>query len=154
VSGKALLTQLIETADRPSITAVVYPVCCCCSPSPIANLQLADASSDSSSYYTRGTLHKATLLLTDFGRAVPFKQLAAEQGAFDVEQPDTQPPWGRTSKYQGISATGEVTSRQTTAYNPDGMVVMADPTLRPPEVRPHVTNTGINVTCLLTLLLT
>ncbi|KAF6255788.1 hypothetical protein COO60DRAFT_1461993 [Scenedesmus sp. NREL 46B-D3] len=94
---------------------------------------LSEASRDSSSYYTRSTLHNATLKLTDFGRAVPFKQLAAQPDALSAEQPDSQLPWGSTKQFKANS-DGEVGKREALAYNPDGMIVMADPTLRPPEV--------------------
>jgi hypothetical protein len=69
---------------------------------------------------------------------VPYKQLAAQEAAFTTEQPAKQPAWGRTVKFDSTSEAGEVAKRQAIGYNPDGMVVMADPTLRPPEVRRHV----------------
>jgi hypothetical protein len=100
---------------------------------PLACLQVSKSSQDCSKHYTRATLHKATFKLTDFGRAVPFKQLAAQQGSLDVDTPNSQPPWGRTMAFNH-SAAGEVETRYALTYNADGMVVMADPTLRPPEV--------------------
>jgi hypothetical protein len=100
---------------------------------PYAHPQLTESSRDSSKHYTRATLHQATLKLTDFGRAVPFKQLAAQQGSLDAETPAAQPPWGKTI-CMNASDGGEVGTRHAVNYNADGAVVMADPTLRPPEV--------------------
>jgi hypothetical protein len=98
-----------------------------------AHLQVTQSSQDCSKHYTRATLHKATFKLTDFGRAVPFKQLAAQQVPLDVDTPHSQPPGGRVVQIEA-SAAGESGARKALAYNADGVVVMSDPTLRPPEV--------------------
>lgn len=88
----------------PSTEACV--VACCL----VATLQWEDARNTAERYYTRNTLHRATVKLTDFGRAVPYRQLAAAR--------------------QG--GTGSTAS--DIPYTRDGIIVMGDPGLRPPEV--------------------
>lgn len=79
------------------------------------------ASVAQDSRYHEGTLHTATFLLTDFGRAVPYKDIIP-----------------------GLPGTGAAGAPQEARggpqqllqrYNKDGVVVFSDPTYQPPEVR-------------------
>jgi hypothetical protein len=68
--------------------------------------------------YHEGTLHTATFLLTDFGRAVPYKDIM---------------PGLPASGTTGDQASGPQQLLQR--YNKDGVVVFSDPTYQAPEVR-------------------
>jgi hypothetical protein len=70
--------------------------------------------------YHEGTLHTATFLLTDFGRAVPYKDIMPGLSAS-----------GTTGDQDQASGPQQLLQR----YNKDGVVVFSDPTYQAPEVR-------------------
>jgi hypothetical protein len=109
------------------------PMLCSCLLYSVAYLQIVESPQASSKHYTRATLQHLNIKLSDFGRAVLFNPLAAQQFAWEVETPSRQPAWGKTTGFKA-SITGEVSARKTMAYSPNGMAVVADPGLRPPEV--------------------
>ena len=90
------------------------------------NRQLAAATQAArQAAYTDQDLGTATVKLTDFGRAVPFRQLQQQQDAAR----------GAAAAGAGTASTAAATDAATLLqYNPDGAVVMAQPGLRPPEV--------------------
>lgn len=69
-----------------------------------------------------GTLHQATFQLTDFGRAVPYKDLLGGQFAGAAE---------------AAGAEGQRLLQQPQRHNKDGIIVFSDPTYQPPEVSAH-----------------
>jgi hypothetical protein len=69
--------------------------------------------------YHEGTLHDATFKLTDFGRAVPYKDVLAGLFAGAGADPAQQ----------------QVVQR----HNRDGVVVFSDPNYQAPEVRVQLT---------------
>jgi hypothetical protein len=71
------------------------------------------------SRYHEGNLHNATFKLTDFGRAVPYKDVLA--GLFAGAKADP--------------AQQQVLQR----HNRDGVVVFSDPAYQAPEVRAQLT---------------
>lgn len=72
------------------------------------------ASVQNDSRYHEDSLHTATFKLTDFGRAVPFKDVlpGIPSGTTSPSEPQLGPQ----------------------RYNQDGIVVLSDPTYQPPEV--------------------
>lgn len=97
----------------------LFNVYCCALCATYTQMQ---ASVKQDGRYHEGTLHNATFKLTDFGRAVPYKDVMASLFASAEAAAGTDA--GSTSAQQ----------QALQRFNKDGVIVFSDPTYQPPEV--------------------
>jgi hypothetical protein len=92
--------------------------------------------------YNFDNLHTATFKLTDFGRAVLYKQLAAQPGSLldaapplqDERQLSMQAAAAPIAQKIVVHVAESGVSLQPAPYELDGVTMTTDPWLRPPEV--------------------